>query len=140
MKTDIHFTVVSVGFVSPEYTASEMDCSIGVGVRLTGSTNIPLTLNLLFTNISATSGTDFSSDAAQIPLTFYPDMVAMETTLDIRIIDDGIVEVDESFRVMLEEDSDIGRVSLDQDMTTINIQDNDCKAVLYVIIAYLEVV
>ena len=116
---------MTIGFVSPVYTVSEVDFSITVQMRLLGSTEIPLTLFLSTSDQTAVAGQDYVG-VMELPVVFGPYSVSSVST-DIQLIEDGTVETEERFQLLLEMSENLTRVVVDQNMVTINIQDSDCK-------------
>ena len=63
----------------------------------------------------------------ELPVVFSPCSVFLEMSTDIQLIEDGTVETEERFQLLLEMNENSTRVVIDQNMVTINIQDSDCK-------------
>ena len=117
-----HMTaVVTIGFVLSEYTASEGDSSVAVEIRLTGSSEVPLTVYVSTSDESAVSGEDYVG-VQRVPVIINPLSGTVEFRVDI--VDDDVVEGDEQFQVSLEGGS---RVLIGQATTVISLQDDDCK-------------
>ena len=120
-----HMTaVVTIGFVSSAYTASEGDSSVAVEIRLTGSSEVPLTVYVSTSDMSAVSGEDYVG-VQRVPVIINPLSGTAEFRVDI--VDDDVVEGEEQFQVSLEGGS---RVLIGQATTVINLQDDDSKFVM----------
>lgn len=118
--------VVTVGFLAPQYNASEMDYYVTVEIRLTGSTEIPLTLYLSTTDQTAVAGEDFVR-VTRMAITLGSFGTATQL---IQLINDDTVEEEEQFQISLEwDESLLSQVNSDQTVTVINVQDNDCKSI-----------
>ena len=118
--------VVTVGFLAPQYNASEMDYYVTVEIRLTGSTEIPLTLYLSTTDQTAVAGEDFVR-VTRMAITLGSFGTATQL---IQLINDDTVEEEEQFQISLEwDESLLSQVNSDQTITVINVQDNDCKSI-----------
>ena len=92
------FTVVEFGFEAVDYSISESGGVVEVGVVKYGSSSLPLSVNLSTMSGSATSPQDFTSINGQ-ELTFSP--AQSRQTVNVNIINDGIVEDLEEFTVFL---------------------------------------
>ena len=116
--------MVTIGFVSSAYTASEGDSSVAIEIRLTGSSEVPLTVYVSTSDESAVSGEDYVG-VQRVPVVINPLSGTAEFRVDI--VDDDVVEGDEQFQVSLEGSS---RVVIGQSTTVINLQDDDSKFVM----------
>ena len=115
---------MSIGFVAPGYSVSEMDCFVALNIRLTGSSDIPLNLSLTAASDIALAGQDFVR-VSRMPVTIYPGTSLSK--VNIQLLNDDFVEKDpESFTVLLEPGEGLPTgVNIDSNATVIYIEDDD---------------
>ena len=114
----------AIGFGSAFYTINEnvIGGNLMIDVIRIGATNGEARVNFATAGGSATSGTDFRSSAGV--LIFLPGQTTQ--SFNVPIIDDGIIEVNETFGLILS--NVVGTAVLGQSTATVTIVDNDFKA------------
>ena len=120
-----HLTAaLTVELAAANYTASERVYFITVGVRLTGTAEIPLTFYISTVNQTAVSGEDFVA-LQRTSVVFSP--LSDSAELRVEILNDERVEGTEMFQVSIERTGIPARVVIGRDTANITLEDDDCK-------------
>ena len=125
--TDNDAMSIPVGFLAPEYDVGEASGTVELTLGLLGGFTLPdgvtVAINYATSNDNATKGQDYREALGSGSVVLSAD--EPQQTIVVPIIDDSIVEVDESFLVTLT--SDDGRVDLLTGLTqaTVNIESDD---------------
>ncbi|HXI51211.1 MAG TPA: Calx-beta domain-containing protein, partial [Candidatus Saccharimonadales bacterium] len=118
-----------VEFSAAEYTANEIDQSVEVTVRRIGNVyeTVPMTVDFAMTSASATAGQDFLPVSVRLRFAWIPNDVETVKTFRLPILDDTLVEGDETFLISLSNPSP-GVLLGPQSTATVVIHDNDSAA------------
>ncbi|CAI8022690.1 Endothelin-converting enzyme 1 [Geodia barretti] len=125
---------VQIGFSTPLYSVSESAGLIRIVVEVTGQTDAYFRANISTDSVTATANEDYQPLWTQ--LVFGPlDTATRELTL--QLLDDSVRESTEEFRVQITLDPlNSAGVSVGQDTTSIQIEDDDSVSVSWGAIGY----